>query len=148
LPICTRSSSSVLERFAISARSFSSIWILLALLKQLAHSDASRFDKALCTAASFLVACFDWLSSLLRHVPRSMSNEEKRQKERKKGLHLQRYVICQVCMLVHKGPSLSILLIDEIRPSVRMILFVKQIIKVGGHSLCFQLYFIIDPLLN
>ena len=51
-------------------------------------------------------------------------------------------------MLVHKGPSVSILLIDEIRPSVKMILFVKQIIKVGGHSLCFQLYFIIDPLLN
>jgi hypothetical protein len=131
-PICTRSSSSVLERFAISARSFSSIWILLALLKQLAHSDASRFDKALCTVASCLVDCPDWLSSLLRDVPRGMSNEEQRQREREKGLHLQRYVICQVGMLVRRQPSVSMILIDETRPSGSMILIREAKYKSRG----------------
>ena len=89
-PICTRSSSSVLERFAISARSFSSIWILLALLEQLAHSDACRFDKAVCTVASCLEFCFDWISSLLRDVPRGMSNAEQRQGEREQRLHYRK----------------------------------------------------------
>ena len=121
-----------MERFAISARSFSSIWILLALLKQLAHSNASRFDKALCTVASCLLVCFDWLSSLLRDVPRGMSNEEQRQREREKGLHLQRYVICQLSMLVRKRPSVSMILIDEIRQSVSTILIREAKYKSRG----------------